>query len=196
MQERTPLWPLEGIWEEQSVLPWVSTLHPSQPGLVSEHCIPCRDWVQHPYPAPTGRPASLSHPDLLGASPGASPQLQSQFPQGLVQLIMHQVDLLSSQPEELHLAQGNSSVVTADLPRGVAPTQGSLEEGPQLPHLIYKEIDSQKYPRPCSNGLSRPLAVNRSAAQNPLSGPCALQAGLPLVPSTHRPGPRCARWRS
>lgn len=108
MQERTPLWPLQRIWEGQSVLPQVSTLPPSRPRLESEHPIPCRDWGTHSYPTPSGRLASLSHPVWLGASPGTSPQLQSQFPQGLVQLIMHQVDLLSSQPEQLRLAQGNS----------------------------------------------------------------------------------------
>lgn len=90
-----------------AVLSWESTLHPSQPRLGSEHPTPCRDWGQHPYPTPTGRLASLSHPDWLRASPGASPQLQRQFPQGFVQLIVHQVDLLSGQSEQLSLAQGN-----------------------------------------------------------------------------------------
>ena len=57
---------------------------------------------------PTWRSASVSHPDQLRASPGASSQLQSHFPQRLVQLIVYQVNFLSSQSKQLRLAQGNS----------------------------------------------------------------------------------------
>lgn len=79
---------------------------PAQAG-VRAPLFPAETGIGTPTPTPTGRLSSLAHLDLLRASPGASPQLQSHFPQGLVQLIMHQVDLLSSQPKQLRLAQGN-----------------------------------------------------------------------------------------
>lgn len=59
MQERTPLWPLQGIGEGQSVLPWVSTLHPSQPRLGSEH----------PSSLPRPGLALLPYSDLRGCPP-------------------------------------------------------------------------------------------------------------------------------
>lgn len=95
------------------MLPRSNTLHPPSPGWGQS--TPCPGRGQHPYPTPIGKPTSLSHPDWLRASPGASPQLQSQFPQGLVQLIMHQVDLLSRQPEQLHWHRETATLVTADL---------------------------------------------------------------------------------
>ncbi|GAB5580152.1 probable peptidyl-tRNA hydrolase isoform X1 [Prionailurus iriomotensis] len=55
-----------------------------------------------------GRAKGQTHMGVETANAGTdSVVLQSHFPQGLVQLIMHQVDLLSSQPKQLRLAQGN-----------------------------------------------------------------------------------------
>ena len=96
MQERTPLWPLQGYGRGSQCF-----------GASAPGTLPSPGWGQHTYPTAVGRPTSLSQPDRLRASPGASPQLQSQLPQGLVQLIVHQVDLRGSQPEQLRLAQGN-----------------------------------------------------------------------------------------
>lgn len=108
---------------------------PAQTGIRAPHPLPRLS--RHPYTTPTGRLASLSHPDWLRASPGASPQLQGQFPQGLVQLIMHQVDLLSRQSEQLRLAQGGKQWpwLLQICPEGIVPTQGSHKEGQQLTPL-------------------------------------------------------------
>lgn len=92
------------------MLPWVSTL-PS----------PSPDWGQHPYPPPNGRPTSLSHPDGLGASPGASPQFQSQFPQGLVHVVVHQVDLLGSQSQQLRWHRETVAPLPPICPEGASP---------------------------------------------------------------------------
>lgn len=109
MQERTPLWPLQGIWEGQLVPPWGSVLPPLPARAGSEQPISCGDWVSSPTPPQLGGLKPYPNPDHLRTSPGTAPQLQSQSPQGLVQLIMHQVDFLGSQPKQLRLAQGNGS---------------------------------------------------------------------------------------
>lgn len=141
MQERTPLWPLKGYKRSSQNFPGSA---PSP--------LPAQAGVRAPHPTPTGMPASLSHPHWLRASPGASPQLQSQFPQGLVQLIMHQVDLLSSQPEQLGLAQGKGGSGYCPLPRGCCPNSGLPQGGAKINSASHiKKLRLSQYPRPCSN---------------------------------------------
>lgn len=123
MQERTPLWPLQGIWEGQLVPPWGSVLPPLPAPAGSEQPISCGDWVSSPTPPQLGGLKPYPNPDHLRTSPGTAPQLQSQSPQGLVQLIMHQVDFLGSQPKQLRLAQGNRSPgYCPSAQRGTVPT--------------------------------------------------------------------------
>lgn len=75
----------------------------SHPGCLQSDPVLGRP-VSSPTPPWLGGQDPYPNPEQYRASPGTAPQLQSQLPQGLVQLIVHQVHLLGSQPEQLRLA--------------------------------------------------------------------------------------------
>lgn len=108
MQERTPLWPLGGGgYEEQLVLPEAALSCPDLLQISPAY----RERLNNLTP-PQQRSTSLPKSMHTTASPCAAPQLQSQLSQGFVQFVMHQVDLLRTQPKQLRLAQGNNTLVT------------------------------------------------------------------------------------
>lgn len=147
MQERTPLWPLQKDMEGavSASLDGHSSPLLVQAG-VRAPVFPARTGMGTPIPPQLGG-SSLAQAGLLRTSPGASSQLQGQFPQGLVQLIVHQVDLLSSQPKQLRWAQttvapsargwggggrGGVNPACVCVGGGGVLIYSSHEEGPQL----------------------------------------------------------------
>lgn len=83
MQDRTPLWPLQEIWEGQLVLPWVSTLHPAQPSCGQSTLFPAETGVGTPTPLQLG--GQLAYPTLMGSEPHLAlpPSFRASFPRGL-----------------------------------------------------------------------------------------------------------------
>lgn len=174
MQERTPLWPLGGIGEGQSVLPWVSPLpSPSSAGVSTP--TPLQMGGQLPVPPRRARGLTWHfRPASEPASPGACPgrRAPGRPPR-------------QSAPTA-PLGTGNGGPVTAPLPRARFPTPTSRER-PQ-----FKETGAPTTPEARRQLELRrgPLAAARVPSAPPPSRPA------PPVPPTHRPGPRCARWHS
>lgn len=176
---------------EQLVLPWVNTFppHPAQDGFRVTHSL--GDWNSSPTPPQLGGQHPYPNPEHLRASPGTAPQLQSQFPQGLVQFVMYQVDLFCSQPKQLSLVQGNSSPDYCPSAQECV-TLALIRRSQKRTHFTCKETEAPKVPK-----VMQQLELHRYLPQ-PASqpGPCAPRVDPSMGTSTHRLGPRSTRWHS